>query len=251
MDNVAYHFGHQIYTPEEIENHWLIKDDRPYAGLMFAGVSLFSDTQHEGWRSAEELHLDVGIVGPAAGGKRLQRAVHKATGSDEPNGWEHQLENEPFVNLAYQHRWWLQKRMGGLELEYGPSLGFSLGNLYTYASTGLGARLGQNLQRSFSIPSVTPGQSGNQFFHAGSGFGWYGFANLEGRYMAQNMLLDGNTFEDSHSVDRGEWVGDATLGGVLTWSRWQLAFASVWRSREFEGQQEHDQFGSITLSTWL
>ena len=251
VDNVAYRFGHQIYTPEEIENNGLIEDDRPYAGLMFAGVSMFSDTPHEGWRSAEELHLDVGIVGPAAGGKRLQRAVHKATGSDEPNGWEHQLENEPFVNLAYQHRWWLQKRMGGLELEYGPSLGFSLGNLYTYASTGLGARLGQNLQRSFSIPSVTPGQSGNQFFHAGSGFGWYGFANLEGRYMAQNMLLDGNTFEDSHSVDRRDWVGDAKVGVALSWSRWQLAFASVWRTREFEGQQEHDQFGSITLSTWL
>ena len=42
-----------------------------------------------------------------------------------------------------------------------------------------------------------------------------------------------------------------TLGGVLTWSRWQLAFASVWRTREFQGQQEHDQFGSSTLSTAL
>jgi len=52
-------------------------------------------------------------------------------------------------------------------------------------------------------------------------------------------------------VDRREWVGDAKLGVALTWSRWQLAFASVWRSREFQGQKEHDQFGSITLSTAL
>jgi lipid A 3-O-deacylase len=251
VDNVAYRFGHQIYTPEEIENHRLINDDRPYAGLIFAGLSMFSGTQHEGWRSAKELHLDAGIVGPVAGGKRLQRAVHKVTDSDEPNGWKHQLDNEPFVNLAYQHRWWLQESIDGFELEYGPSLGFSFGNLYTYASAGLGTRLGQNLQRSFSIPSVTPGQSGSQFFRAGSGFGWYGFANLEGRYMAQNMLLDGNTFEDSHSVDRREWVGDAKVGVALIWSRWQLAFANVWRTREFQGQQEHDQFGSITLSTLL
>lgn len=251
IDNVAYRFGHQIYTPEEIEKNELIEDDRPYAGLMFAGLSLFSGFQHEGWRTAKELHLDAGLVGPAAGGKRLQRAVHKLTGSDEPNGWEHQLENEPFVNLAYQHRWWIQERMGGLELEYGPGLGFSLGNLYSYTSADLGMRLGRNLQRSFSIPSVTPAQSGSQFFRPGSGFGWYGFANLEGRYMAHNMLLDGNTFEDSHSVDRRQWVGDAQVGVALTWSRWQLAFASIWRTREFESQQEHDQFGSITLSTWL
>ena len=177
--------------------------------------------------------------------------MHKVTDSDEPNGWDNQLENEPFVNLGYQHRWWLQERFAGLELEYGPSVGFALGNLYSYGSAGLGLRLGQNLQRSFSIPAVTPAQSGSQFFRPGGDFAWYGFANVEGRYMAHNMLLDGNTFEDSHSVDRREWVGDAKLGVALTWSRWQLAFASVWRTREFQGQQEHDQFGSITLSTAL
>ncbi|MCW3148950.1 lipid A deacylase LpxR family protein [Stutzerimonas stutzeri] len=251
LDNVALRFGHQIYTPDQIEIDGLIENDRPYAGLMFAGLSLFADTRREGWRSTQGLHLDAGIVGPAAGGKRLQRVVHHITDSDEPNGWDHQLHNEPFVNLAYQHRWWLQHRLGGLELEYGPSLGFALGNLYTFASAGLGMRLGRNLDRSFSIPAVTPAQSGTQFFRPGPGFGWYGFANLEGRYMAQNMLLDGNTFEDSHSVDRREWVGDAKLGVALTWTRWQLAFASVWRTHEFEGQQKHDQFGSITLSTWL
>ena len=68
IDNVAYRFGHQIYTPEEIETRALIEDDRPYAGLLFAGMSMFSDTQYDGWRAAQGLHLDVGIVGPAAGG---------------------------------------------------------------------------------------------------------------------------------------------------------------------------------------
>lgn len=29
--------------------------------------------------------------------------------------------------------------------------------------------------------------------------------------MAHNLLLDGNTFEDSHSVDRREWVSDFQL----------------------------------------
>ncbi len=170
LDNVAYRFGHQIYTPKEIETESLIENDRPYAGLLFAGMSMFSDSQHDGWRAAQGLHLDVGIVGPAAGGKRLQRAVHKVTSSDEPNGWDNQLENEAFVNLGYQHRWWLQQRFAGLELEYGPSLGFALGNLYRYGSAGLGLRLGQNLQRSFSIPAVTPAQSGSQFFRPGGDF---------------------------------------------------------------------------------
>lgn len=251
VDNVAYRLGHQIYTPNDIERAELIEDDRPYAGLLFAGMSIFSDDQHDGWRGASGLHLDAGIVGPAAGGKKIQRRVHEITDSDEPRGWDNQLRNEPFVNLAYQHRWWLQQRFAGLEFEYGPSAGFSLGNLYTYGSAGLGLRIGQGLARSFSIPAVAPAQSGSMFFDQGGGFAWSLFANVEGRYMAQNMLLEGNTFKSSHSVDPREWVGDAKAGVALTWNSWQLAFASVWRTREFNGQDEHDQFGSLTVSTWF
>lgn len=251
MDNVAYRFGHQIYTPNEIERAELIEDDRPYAGLLFAGISLFSELQQDGWRETRGLHLDVGMVGPGAGGKKLQRKVHKVTDSDEPRGWDNQLRNEPFVNIGYQKRWWLQQQFAGLELEYGPSVGGSVGNLYTYGSAGLGLRLGQGLARSFSIPAVAPAQSGSMYFDRRGGFAWNLFANLEGRYMAHNMLLEGNTFKDSHSVDSREWVGDAKAGVALTWNSWQLAFASVWRTREFHGQDEHDQFGSLTLSAWF
>lgn len=251
VDNIAYRLGHQIYTPKDIGRAGLIEADRPYAGLLFAGLSIHSATQHDGWRGTSGLHLDLGIVGPAAGAEKLQRRVHDVTDSDEPKGWDNQLRNEPFVNLAYQHRWWLQHRFGGLEFEYGPSAGFSLGNLYSYGSAGLGFRIGQGLARSFSIPAVAPAQSGSMFFDQGGGFAWNIFANVEGRYMAHNMLLEGNTFKSSHSVDSREWVGDAKAGVALTWNSWQLAFASVWRTREFHGQDEHDQFGSLTVSAWF
>lgn len=247
----AYRFGHQMYTPEEIERDALQSEDRPYAGMLFGGITLFSAEQLAGRRETSALTLDIGLVGQGAGGERLQRAVHKVTGSDAPEGWDHQLKNEPFVNLGYEKRWWFQGQLGGLEMEYGPSAGGALGNLYTYLSTGAGVRLGQGLSRSPSYASVTPSSSGVQFFKADGGFGWFVYANVEGRYMAHNMLLDGNTFRDSHSVDREEWVGDAQLGIALLWDRWQLSFANVWRSREFHGQDGHDQFGSLSLSTWL
>ncbi|HGS8179413.1 lipid A deacylase LpxR family protein [Pseudomonas aeruginosa] len=247
----AYRFGHQMYTPEEIEQVQLQEDDRPYAGLLFAGVTLFSSEQGDGRRITDTLTLDVGLVGQGAGGKRLQRAVHKVTSSDEPKGWNHQLENEPFVNLGYEKRWWKQDSLAGLELEYGPSMGGAIGNLYTYASAGAGVRFGHGLDRSLSQASITPASSHVQYFSPNKEFAWFFFANLEGRLMAHNMLLDGNTFRNSHSVNREKWVGDAQLGLALMWDRWQLSIANVWRSREFETQDKHDQFGSISLSTWL
>ncbi len=251
LDAVGYHFIHQIYTPTDIGRERLIEDDRPYAGLLLGGLSLFDDEQHEDWRETTDLQLQIGWVGPAAGGKSIQKAVHKVTDSEEPEGWSHQLENEPIINLGVSKSWWWLSRFGGLEWEYGPSASMNVGNLYDYLGAGGALRFGRGLEKSFGIPAVAPAQGGRQGFIPDAGFGWYGFVGTEGRYMAHNLLLDGNTFESSHDVDRREWVGDLTAGVVLSWDRFQIALTNVWRTREFESQDEADQFGSVTLSTWL
>lgn len=248
---VAYRLGQQMYTPEDIETETLIKDDRPYAGLLLGGISLLNESQHDGWRLAESLQFDVGIVGPASGAEVIQRNFHELIASEKPEGWKHQLHNEPVVNVGYERSWRIQQSLAGLEVEYGPSAGFALGNLYTYASSGLALRFGDGLERSFGIPSVAPAHGGRSSFQRDQGFSWYTFAAVEGRYMAHNLLLDGNTFEDSHSVDRREWVGDAQVGAALTRDRWQVAYTYLWRSKEFGEQDRFDQFGSIVLSTWF
>ncbi|WP_346797317.1 lipid A deacylase LpxR family protein [Halomonas sp. Bachu 37] len=242
---VSYRFGQQIYTPNEISRSELISDDRPYAGLLFGGVSLHNDVQQDNWRQATDLHVDVGLVGPDSLAENIQREVHKITDSDKPQGWRHQLDNEPILNLGYRRQWWRMHSVGGKGLEHGPSVSAALGNLYTYAGAGYGVRWGD---RSYGLPAVAPAQGGRQYFSRTEDFGWYVFASVEGRYMAHNLLLDGNTFGDSHSVDRNEWVGDAQVGVAATWEQWQLAYTAVWRTKEFDTQKEHDKFGSLTLS---
>ncbi|HSX70511.1 MAG TPA: lipid A deacylase LpxR family protein [Pseudomonas sp.] len=251
VTHAAYRAGHQMFTPEDITISALQVDDRPYAALMYGGISLLSADQLPTHRETSILTLDVGLVGQGAGGEKIQRGVHELTNSDIPEGWDHQLENEPFVNIGLEKRWWIQDQLGGLEMDFGPNAGGALGNLYTYLSSGAGIRVGQGLSRAVSHVPGASGLSGPSFFEAGSGFDWYAYANLEGRYVAHNMLLDGNTFKDSHSVDRKAVVGDAQIGLVLMWDRWQLTFSNVWRSREFHGQDKPDQFGSISLATSL
>lgn len=251
LSTASYRFGQQIYTPEDIDEDDLVSDDRPYAGVLYAGLTLSTDEQLTGWRKTRGLYVDVGLVGPGAGGKTVQKNFHHLIGSDEPKGWDNQLHNEPFANVAYRTTWWKQGRLGRLEAEYGPSAGFAVGNLYTYASAGLGMRLGQGLDKSFGVPAIVPAQGSRLFFEENSGFNWYVFANAEGRRMFYNLLLDGNSFEDSHSVNRRPWVGDLQAGVALSWDRWQVSYSAVWRTHEFDEQDDGDQFGSITLSTWL
>ena len=74
------------------------------------------------------------------------------------------------------------------------------------------------------------------------------FAVVTGRAIGRDIFLDGNTFRDSHSVDKGTLVGHLILEGSLVYRRLKLSYAHVFQTREFEGQGDKHEFGSISLS---
>ena len=125
LAGATYRLGQQMYTPEDIEVEALIKDDRPYAGLLFGGVSLLSEREHGGLRLADSLHIDVGIVGPASGAEVGQRNFHELIAADKPRGWDNQLDNEPVINFGYERAWFMKQNFSGLTIEYGPSAAIS------------------------------------------------------------------------------------------------------------------------------
>lgn len=247
-DRAQYRLVHQIYTPNNIEATELIEDDRPYAGLVYGGVSLYGETPTTGGHTTTDLHLDVGMVGPSSLADSIQQEVHRLTDSDRPQGWDNQLNDEAVVNLGMRRQWWQEVPLAGKQLAFGPSASAALGNLYTYASAGYSIRFGDEAR---SVPNLSPGPASSAGFTGGGGFRWYVFAGVEGYYMAQNLLLDGNTFSSSHSVDRREWVGDVSAGFALAWEDWQMSFAALQRSDEFRGQQDPDKFAALTLSKRL
>jgi hypothetical protein len=77
---------------------------------------------------------------------------------------------------------------------------------------------------------------------------WYLFVGVEGRAVAHNIFLDGNTFKDSRSVDAEPLVGDLQFGLVLTWGRVRLSYTHVLGSHEFKTQPGNTQFGVASLS---
>jgi len=88
-------------------------------------------------------------------------------------------------------------------------------------------------------PRISPSQNWSVF----------AFAAVDGRAVARDIFLDGNTWRDSPSVDKESFVGDFSYGIGLIAGRWQLTFTEVQRSREFKTQVEnHNDFGSVTLS---
>ncbi len=242
--------GQNIYTPEDIEIAAAQSNDRPWAAFLYGSVGLATlESNH-----IDELEVTFGIVGPEALGEQTQKFVHShITGSTTPEGWGNQLEFELGLILSWQRRWpnfWFQD-FGDFRLRAAPNVNVSLGNIYTYAGTGLGLSFGpyQGYLQD-TPPRVRPAMPGSGYFETpDQGWSWYLFAGVDGRVVGRNIFLDGNTFSDGPSIDKEYLVGDATAGLALTLGDYRLSYSFNLRSKEFKGQDGEATFGSLTLST--
>jgi hypothetical protein len=129
-----------------------------------------------------------------------------------------------------------------------PHLGGAVGNVYTYANAGVTFRIGKDLQQDYGPPRVGPSVPGSGYFVPRDTVGWYLFAGLEGRAVARNIFLDGNTFAASRSVSKRPFVADLQAGLAVTIDRLRLSYTQVWRTREFYGQPTGESFGALTAS---
>ena len=249
----ALSFGQSIFTPEVISANPPDPLDRPYAGWLYAGASLLQDTDR---RTLDHLELQLGVVGPAALGKQVQRRWHELITTTEPEGWDSQLHNEPGIVLSYERKWRLTlDGDGSTGIDLIPEVGASLGNVFTYGQAGLLLRFGRNLQADYGPPRIRPALSGTDYFNRDylkGDFGLYGYFGVQGRAVARDIFLDGNTFRSSPSVDKEPLVGDIQAGVALFWrSGTRLDVSVVHRTEEFERQDGAHVIGAVSFgASW-
>jgi lipid A 3-O-deacylase len=238
--------GQNMYTPQDITIKAAQPDDRPWAGWSYASINMLTDTGQE----LDNLVLTLGVVGPASGAAETQEFIHETFNADDPKGWGNQLHNEIGAILTYEHKWrgLYEFSPFGFGLDITPSLGGSVGNIYTHAAVGTVVRFGYDLPADYGPPLIRPNLPGSDFFIPDKDLGWYLFAGFEARAVAQNIFLDGNTWRDSPSVDKKLLVGGLQGGAAITFGDTRLAYTHVIRSKEFYGQPRPDMYGALTLS---
>ncbi len=245
--SIFYTLGQNMYTPSDITIRQAVPDERPWAAWLYMSAGLTTVTGNH----VDEVELTGGVIGPAALGEPVQRFVHKAMNVNLPRGWDNQLHNEPGLMVSWSRRWpeALETQLGPLQFSLAPSTGVTLGNIYTYGSVGTTLTISpydQGIQDS--PPRVRPAMPGTGLFATPDDeFSWYLFAGLEGRAVARNIFLDGNTFRDSPRIDKKNFVGDATVGAAITWDDYRLSYNMTYRTEEYHGQDENTLFGGISI----
>jgi lipid A 3-O-deacylase len=246
------HGGQNIYTPQNLQRPTANPYDRPYAGWLYLGMRtrLADRPDSEGEASRlQTLDVSLGVIGPAALAGPVQKAWHKMIDATTPQGWSSQLKNEPTVQASFtsMHRVDLGEHVDGL-----PYWRVAIGNVFTHVAVGGHLRIGPDLAGFASFdpapsaaPTITRKRAKPRAAEATSiaeARSWYLFLGVEGRAVAHNIFVDGNSFRNypkPNYISHKPFVGDVVAGfSVEVTQRWRLTYGHVWRSREFSLDQQ-------------
>jgi hypothetical protein len=249
---VSVSIGQDIYTPEDTDRKDLIEDDRPYAGIIY--VSTGFHNKKDGRKNSWELMI--GIVGPHSYAEDLQNWTHDSIHSRRARGWDNQLKDELLVEAVYETQWRQYQSGGeGFGFDVIPHMGGRIGNMNIYANTGAEARLGWGLPGNFGTCPIRTGcETDSASFDQETGIpakvrtGFHIFTSVDVRAVLWDITLDGNTYKDSHSVDKLNIVADLMAGVGMEYSRIRAAYFYIYRTKQFRSQDRNQIFGAINIS---
>nr|WP_067665552.1 lipid A deacylase LpxR family protein [Ferrimonas marina] len=237
--------GQQIWTPEDIEAPLPPEGERPYAGLLFTQWGL----QRSAPDRADRFDLMLGTVGPRAMAEEGQKFVHLLIGSDEPMGWDSQIEDQWIANLDYLGDRLIQRRDVGLGGEQDSALSYRVraGNFQSELALGGVVRWGEGLASSLGSAGFVQGNLVDTRL-LNNGAGQFGFIGLEGRYRFNDITIEGDRPEEVPDTEITPWQASLVLGYVYYRSRWGASLSFEGHTHAYEeARHQFDGYASVNL----
>lgn len=241
---VAHVFFQGMQTPQDISLSEPLEGDLPYAGLLgWQGTFYEYDLDR-----SDQLSLSIGVIGPVSLAEQGQSIIHTVTGSDQPEGWDTQLENE-LVGRVEARRVWKLARSAEREHQWDVLGigGLGLGTLQSGVGAGIAVRWGSNLDYSHSTFSLEADRQVNALaIRESSGF--YAYLGAKAGVVFNDVLVQGNTFTDSHSADLEHAQNQLSAG--LVWSMGKLAYVFQLStfSSPIESIDKREKYGALSVT---
>ena len=228
-------FHHRSFTPEAYELEEIQFGDRPFAATLSLITRKISRNAPSDLTLTSELEL--GVIGPLAGGNLMQSSIHTLTGDDDPKGWDNQIANDIVVNYGLNadrglfHNSIIELLASGFA---------ELGTLRT--NLGVGAEVRFGLDGNLSPLSQPLASNARQIVLS---------LKSDVRYVVHDATLQGGVFNDSSvytiaSNDVEDWVRRAEARITVKRATFEYSFGFNHISEEFAGGGSHT-YGGFTL----
>jgi hypothetical protein len=228
--SAGWRIGQQLYTAKNAQLYpeQLSPRDRPYAGWLYGGL-FYRIERSDGSELA--FGLDLGCLGPCAGGRPVQKFFHRLLDQPQPQGWDTQLSNEWGIVAQFGGRspYW---RLGG-HADLRAGIAARVGNIFTDVAGDLTLRAGA-LQ-----------------VHGGGRL--YGFLRGSLRAVGYDATLQGGMFagDEPRAVEPRRLTRELEAG--MQWQRgaWAVRASVVARGSEIRGvphSQGGQDFARLSIS---
>ncbi len=226
---------HLGYTPSSIRHVEIIYRDRPFSATLYLKTfkQSFDTTRNILLTSLIEL----GGIGPVAGGEWMQKTIHRNLNNIEPLGWHNQIKNDVVINYSIILEKALIPESDNFMLSSITKL--NAGTLRNNIATGFSATGGK-----FSNPFFTVVPLENKFhikFYASSLINIIGYdASLQGGLFNRSSPYT----IDAHNLSRVVWSSEA--GIIIQLKKLSLEYFQHLKSREFKTGTYH-RWGGIRI----
>ncbi len=219
-ESMGWRMGQQLYTASSIQRRpeQLAALDHPYAGWIYAGLFHRREASDG---SEIAFGLDIGCLGPCAGGEWTQNSLHRLLHQPRSGAWNSQIGTEAglvFLVGARGPYWSL-----GDTMDLRPGVAARLGNIFTDLSAEATLRAGRLRGDSRSTSG-------------------YGFVRVAARAVGHDATLQGGWLSgsDARTVTPKRLTGEAEVGLQWQSAQWALRVSVVRRGNEIKGLSEAD-----------
>lgn len=218
------HFG---FTPTNIRIKEAIENDQPYAGFIaLKSFQIITDSLR-GMRLVTGINL--GAMGPIAGGNQMQTEIHRATMNALPLGWHNQIHNDLILNFEIQ-----------LEKQLLNSRAFSLGAIGKAEVGTLSNQLKSGI--NFKVGKLNLGKKHFQL---------YAFGQITGSLVAYDASLQGGIINRTSpyilsSNEIAHTTAQFNYGTVFSYKRIYLEYHQTRITKSFNNSRPH-AWGGISI----
>lgn len=236
--------GQKMYNPISGYAPDPDKQDRPFAGYLYAGGALSWFHSNE---SILKTSIEIGTTGPASLAEDGQELLHNTVGFYELDGWQYQIKNELSVNLSAQYTR-LLTRSSNNATDFSFEGYANLGTTFSGAGAGILFRAG-GLNQLFNSGYTNAIIGNNPKTKALVKREIFFYAKPQLNFVGYDATVQGSMFNDKSPVTFGvkPIVFAQQIGFNYSSQRFTFDFGMIFKTKEIKSTAKAHQYGSISM----
>jgi lipid A 3-O-deacylase len=236
--------GQKIYNPISGYAPSPSRQDRPFAGYLYAGGALSWFKSNE---SVLKVSAEFGVTGPSSLAEDGQELLHNTIGFYELAGWEYQIKDELAINLSAQYTKLIHRLV-----DNAADISFegyaNVGTTFSGAGAGILLRAG-NINQLFNTSYLNASIGNNAKTKGLVPKEIFFYVKPQLNFIAYDATIQGSMFKDNSPItfDVKPIVFAQQLGFNFSSQKFTADFGVIFKTKEIKSSARAHQWGSISL----